>query len=280
MTLNGSDFTERGGALFTGPRPRFTGTAGTAAGDGAVVVTLYRGEEGTLGEVVPGTPLEGIPGASGAWSVGRFPALVDGTYTVRAEQKEGHVTHVEEAIFTVDADAPKPTITSPANGSSAAAGWQVLGGTAGADAGDVATVNVQLYAGAAATGTPLQSVAAHASGGLWSTTFAGLAPGTYTAQSEQSDDVGNVGRSAAVTFTLTEPPPTATTPTTPITTTTTTTEPAPGTSPSPPVASFRWVPASSASGRTGDADLDVHGREQPDHGLRVGARRQHDFHPR
>jgi len=246
VTLDESDFTERGGELLTGPTPRFTGTAGTAAGDGAVVVTLYHGEEGTLGEVVTGTPLEGIPDASGAWSVGPLPALAEGTYTVRAEQKEGHVTHVEEVVFTVDAAAPKPTITSPANGSSAAASSQAVGGTAGTDAGDVAAVNVHLYAGAAATGTPLQSVAGHVSGGLWSVTFTGLAPGTYTVEGEQSNDVGDVGHSAAVTFTLTEPPPTVTTPTTP---TTTTAETTPAVTPSaPPAASFRWVPASPHPG--------------------------------
>ncbi len=241
VTLDESDFTERGGALFTGPTPRFTGTAGTAAGDGAVVVTLYHGEEGTLGEVVAGTPLEGVPDAAGAWSVGPLPALAEGTYTVRAEQKEGHVTHVEEVVFTVDADAPKPTITSPASGSSAAASSQAVGGTAGIDAGDVATVTVHLYAGAAATGTS-QSAAAHVSGGLWSVTFTGLAPGTYTVEAEQGNDVGDVGHSAPVTFSLTEPPPTVTTPTT-------TTETTPAVTPSaPPVASFRWVPASPHPG--------------------------------
>ena len=36
---------------------------------------------------------------------------------------------------------------------------------------------------------------------------ADLADGTYTAQAEQSDDVGNVGKSGAVTFTVDTTPP-------------------------------------------------------------------------
>ncbi len=48
------------------------------------------------------------------------------------------------------------------------------------------------------------------SGGKWSYKSAHLADGTYTAQAEQSDDVGNVGKSGAVTFTVDTTPPAVT----------------------------------------------------------------------
>ncbi|MGP0100597.1 MAG: Ig-like domain-containing protein, partial [Solirubrobacteraceae bacterium] len=231
VRLDESVFTEREeGRLFTGPTPKFSGTAGTAAEDEAVFVTVYMGE-GDTGKVVAGTPVEGIRSPSGAWTVGPLPALADGTYTVRAEQKEGHATNVEERTFTVDADAPKVTLTSPATGSTAAATSQTVAGAAGTEAGDLETVAVHLYAGSTATGTPVQTISAQQSKGSWSATFGGLSPGTYTAEAEQSDDVGNVGHSEAVTFTLTAPPVAA-----------------PATQPSPPVASFRWVPSAPHPG--------------------------------
>jgi hypothetical protein len=228
--LDESAFVERDGVLFTGPTPRFSGTAGTAPEDGSVTVKVFEGE-GDSGSPVAGTPVEGVRSPSGSWSVGPLPALADGVYTVRAEQKEGHVTNVDELSFTVEADAPKITLTSPSSGSTAAATSQTVSGSAGSDAGDLETVTVHLYAGSEATGTPLQTASPQQSGGHWSATFGGLGAGTYTAQAEQSDDVGNVGQSEAVTFTLTAPP-----------------IPQTVVQPSPPVASFRWVPTAPHPG--------------------------------
>jgi large repetitive protein len=231
--LDESAFVERDGVLFTGPTPRFSGTAGTAPEDGSVTVKVFEGE-GDSGSPVAGTPVEGVRSPSGSWSVGPLPALANGVYTVRAEQKEGHVTNVDELSFTVDANAPKITLTSPSSGSTAAASSQTVSGSAGTEAGDLETVTVRLYAGSEATGTPLQTASPQQSGGHWSATFGGLTAGTYTADAEQSNDVGSVGRSEPVTFTLTAPP----TPQTPQTVT----------QPSPPVASFRWVPTAPHPG--------------------------------
>ena|GEM_PF-867353 len=206
VQIDESAFVEREeGALYTGPTPRFAGTAGTAAEDGSVIVKVYEGE-GDSGSLVAGTPVEGVRSSSGSWSVGPLPALADGVYTVRAEQKEGHVTNVDELSFTVDADVPKVTLTSPSHGSTALSTSQTVSGSAGIEAGDLETVTVHLYAGSQASGTPLQTVSAQQSGGHWSATFGGLSPGTYTAEAEQSDDVGNVGHSEPVTFTLTALP--------------------------------------------------------------------------
>jgi hypothetical protein len=61
-------------------------------------------------------------------------------------------------------------------------------------------VIVNVYAGASATGTPLQRLTAIAAGGSYSIDAASpLADGTYTAQAEQADLAGNVGRSTAAT---------------------------------------------------------------------------------
>jgi len=61
-------------------------------------------------------------------------------------------------------------------------------------------------------------------------TFAGLAGGRYTVIARQSDEAGNTGSSAAQSFTVTAPPAPA--------------------APSPPVASFTWVPQTPTVGQS------------------------------
>ncbi len=207
--------------LVTGPEPSFSGTANT--GDAAsVLVTVYRTTSGTPEEIqsVPITPV------GPRWTTGPFKRLTDGTYVVHAEQ-EGEGTVEQE--FTVDADAPHVTLTSPVSGSSASEAAQIVSGAAGTADGDLPEVTVRVFSGATTAGAPLPPVTVRTSGASWSATLAGLGPGTYTAEAEQSDDVGNVGHSEPVTFTLTTPP-------------------TPPTPPPPPVASFRWVPSTPHPG--------------------------------
>jgi hypothetical protein len=84
-------------------------------------------------------------------------------------------------------------------------------------------VTVQLYSGSTISSQPsLAALTVQSSNGSWSATFGGLSPGTYTAQAEQGDQAGNIGRSDAVSFTLT---PVATL-----------------LAGLPPMASFRWFP--------------------------------------
>ena len=182
-----------------------------------------------------------------------MPALADGIYTVQAEQEDSVKKFLVEATFTAE-EARPVTLTSPANGSSTSSSSQTVEGAAGTEEGDLPTVAVHLYAGPTTTGTPLQTVAAQSAKGSWSATFGGLSPGTYTAQAEQSDDVGNVGHSQPVTFTFTPPPGAA-----------------PAAQPLAAAGVVPVGPVGAAPGRTGDADLDVDRHEQPDHGLRVGA---------
>ncbi len=229
VTLDTSGFAKLAGKPVTSATPSFDGTAGTAPGEGPVHVAVYSGSSAS------GTPVweaKAEPNSSGAWTVGPVVALAGGgTYTVLAEQEDPEVTYLAQVTFTVDATPPTVTLTSPASGSTASSTSQTVGGAAGTEPGDLETVAVHLYTGSAATGTPIQTISAQQSKGSWSATFGGLSPGTYTAEAEQSDDVGNVGHSEAVTFTLTAPPVAA-----------------PATQPSPPVASFRWVPSAPHPG--------------------------------
>jgi hypothetical protein len=223
LSLEKSGFVQRGSEWVTGPEPSFTGTADT--GDTpSVTVTVYRMTSGTPEEVQSVTITSDGP----RWTTGPFKRLEDGTYAVQAEQ-EGEGTVEQE--FTVDADPPQVTLTSPVGGSSTSGTTQAVSGAAGTADGDLPEVTVRLFAGATTAGAPLPPVTVGTSGASWSATFGGLSPGTYTAEAEQSDDVGNVGHSEAVTFTLTAPPVAA-----------------PATQPSPPVASFRWVPSAPHPG--------------------------------
>ena len=226
-----SGFAPRKGkpGLATGPTPSFTGTADTADGT-KIVVTIFRIVSGEPQEVPP--PMT-VTRSGARWKAGPFSALADGTYLVRVEQEGDEEGTVEEE-FTVDADAPHVTLSSPANDSSTSSTSQSVGGSAGTAEGDLPEVTVRLFAGSTIGGSQVASKSVGASGTSWSATLEGLGPGTYTARAEQSDDVGNVGQSEAVTFTLTAPPAPA--------------APATASPPSPPVASFRWVPSAPHAG--------------------------------
>jgi hypothetical protein len=130
---------------------------------------------------------------------------------IRLASREGPAPPPRLEIVT-ETTAPAVTLTTPAHASTVTTPTPTLGGTAGTAVGDSSTITVNLYAGAAAAGTPVQVVTATATDGSWSASASPLAPGTYTAQAEQIGDAGHVGRSGAITFTVstdavdTEPP--------------------------------------------------------------------------
>ncbi len=228
VTIDTSTFMEpeAGGERFTGPQPRFDGTAGTAPGDGPVIVKVFhRGSSEAL------QTFEVAPTASGSWAVGPVAALPGGEYTVQAQQKEPHGGSIRELSFTVDTEAPNVTLTSPGGGTTTSGSSQTVSGAAGTALGDLGTITVRLYAGSSAAGSPVQTTTTGRSGASWSTSFGGLGAGTYTAQAEQSDDVGNVGDSDPVTFAMSAPP-------------------APAAAVPPPTASFKWFPATPHTGET------------------------------
>ena len=65
---------------------------------------------------------------------------------------------------------------------------------------------MNVYAGAAAAGTPVQTLATTRSGTAWQVAAATLPAGQYTARAEQADTAGNLGLSAPATFTAAAPP--------------------------------------------------------------------------
>ena len=101
------------------------------------------------------------------------------------------------------------TLTAPADGARTNDTTPTYSGAAGNATGDSASVTVKIYAGAAATGSPVQTLTATRSGGTW--TIDGsptLTAGTYTAQATQTDTAGNTGTSTAKTFVIDTTAPT------------------------------------------------------------------------
>jgi hypothetical protein len=78
----------------------------------------------------------------------------------------------------------------------------VLSGTAGTATGDLPGIAVSVYAGSGTGGAVVESLSATASAGVWSVGSGTLADGVYTLVAQQSDDLGNVGLSSQVTFTV------------------------------------------------------------------------------
>ena len=188
------------GATTNDPTPALSGTAGTAAGDGqTITVRIY------AGTTVTGTPVQAITTirSGGTWDAAAA-TLADGTYTAQASQSDaaGNTGTSAAHTFNLDGGAPAVTLTDPADGSSTNDSTPGLAGGAGTASGDGQTITVRIYAGTAATGTPVETIATSRSGAAWTATAAALADGTYTAEASQSDDAGNTGTSVAHTFSV------------------------------------------------------------------------------
>jgi len=197
-----------------------------------VTVKLYAG---TLPEGQPAQEIR-LPGSDTCtnWQATPEAPLREGSYTAVAEEertwlegfKEIETTIVSAPVtFVVDTTAPAPAITAPAAGSTYLPGSIPVRGTGGTETSDQANVLVYVFAGTEASGTPVESVETALSAGAWSGTVAGLAPGAYTLQAQQSDEAGNVGTSTPVPITVLAAAP------------------AP-----PPSASFTWFPEQPRAG--------------------------------
>ena len=225
------------GSVTNNQTPVFIGTTDN------IFVSEERLEELTLpeedvelklyaGPTVNGKPVQQLKTPfflDGTWSLAPTKALAPGVYTARAEQTDKAGPGESEAVtFTVDTTPPKVNMTFPANGSSTSSGSQQVAGFAGTETGDLPSITVQLFAGATVGAQALETVIVPASNGSWSATFGGLSPGIYTAEAEQRDEAGNIGRSGPVTFTVNSPPLAS--------------------APAPPVASFQWFPSTPHTG--------------------------------
>ena len=218
------------GSVTRDQTPSFSGTTDlefTEEPASRVTVTIEKGGEQV--QKVFGAPQVG----GDIWTVGPATALEPGTYSAKATQEEllgawvpdPFVKESTPVTFTIDTTPPRVTLTAPANGSSTTSSSQAVAGSAGTAPGDFPAIAVKLYPGPAiGSQEPIEALTVQANQeGNWAGTFAGLAPGTYTARAEQRDAAGNVGQSAAVTFNIIGPqaPPAH----------------------APPVASFTWFPS-------------------------------------
>ncbi|MFI4990750.1 MAG: Ig-like domain-containing protein [Solirubrobacterales bacterium] len=210
--------------------PSFRGVADTSSdAKPEVTMRIWRGTSAS------GSMVESTSGAtSGAtWSLGPVGALADGTYTAQAEQPAlANPAGVSETTtFTVDTQAPHPTLSAPGEST----GLETVSGVAGTATGDRRQVTAELFAGGTTEGGPIETITVidNATTGTWTATFAGLAAGQYTVIAQQSDEAGNAGSSAPQMFTVSAPPAAL----------------APA-APTPPVASFTWLPATPTVGQT------------------------------
>ena len=189
------------GAVLNTATPALSGAAGNGVGDlPTVTVTIYQGV-GTGGAVVQAIP---VTRSGASWST-NATALADGTYTTQATQSDtaGNTGTSTANTFTVDTTAPAVTLTAPADGSTTTNTTPTFSGAAGTASGDAATVNVNVYAGGTATGSPVQTLSTSVSAGTFTVdALSALTPGTYTAVAQQTDVAGNTGSSTANTFTV------------------------------------------------------------------------------
>lgn len=201
--------------------PTISGTAGTQVADsghsadaGTVTVKLYAGATAT------GTVLQTLAGTvtGGTWSVTPTTMTGNAQYTAQVSQSDAAGnTGTATTTFVIDSQASTVTVTAPTAGSTTTSLSPTFTGTAGNQAADTThsadstTVTVKVYAGATATGTPVQTLTTTESSGAWSVAASSAltAGSTYTVQASQADGVGNTGTSAAVTFIAGPVPPVA-----------------------------------------------------------------------
>ena len=191
---------------------------GTADGNGNVSVRVYNGDYST------GTPVTTLTAqvANGRWTVQPGQALADGAYTVQASQTSGNATGtslpvrftVDSTLAPTDTTAPVVAVSEPSADSTVTTPTPTVAGTGGTAQGDGANVTLKVYEGSASTGPAVQTATADvAAAGGWSTALSALGDGTYTVVASQSDQTGNIGTSAPVTFTINTTPVDTTAPT-------------------------------------------------------------------
>ena len=177
-------------------KPSFSGTASEKS---TVTVLIHQGSSPSGSVVATATG----SGTGGSWSSGgASPALPSGTYTAVAEQESsfGNGPGFSEPIhFTVNTSPPSVSLNAIAgvsnNTTPSFTGF----------ASDTTTVEVLVYKGSSAGGSPVAEAFASGTGGGWSsgTVTKALPEGSYTAIAVQSSSLGNPdGVSEAIHFTV------------------------------------------------------------------------------
>jgi hypothetical protein len=176
--------------------PTLKGAGGSGNGDSPTVVfTIHQG--GSVGgPAVLGPELVAV--SAGEWAASAF-ALPDGTYTAQVAQADeaGNESEASTA-FTIDTTAPAPSIqqlSSPTGNPT-----PTVAGAAGTANGDGSTVAVTLHSGAAGGNIVAGPTNVSVTAGNWKYTAPHLADGSYTVQVTQSDQAGNVGEAAPMSF--------------------------------------------------------------------------------
>jgi hypothetical protein len=185
-------------------QPSFSGVAGAQPGDsGSVTVEVYGGSTAS------GTPVQTLSAqaqSDGSYSISATSPLPDGTYTAQAEQSDsaGNLGQSPASTFTIDTPPPAVTLNSPANGAYINRSQPTFSGAAADQASDSGWVTVKVYPGSDTSGSAAETLTTQIQpdGSYSIQASSALADGTYTAQSQQADDAGNVGYSPSTTFTL------------------------------------------------------------------------------
>ena len=188
------------GDVISDTTPTFSGMASNNVGDAnTVVVEVFSGPAAT------GTPVQtrNAPRVGETWTVDANPALTAGVYTVHAKLTGTAGTTTSTAnTFTIVTAVPHVTVTAPGHGSFTRNQTPLVAGTAGNGPSDSATIQIAVYSGGTATGTPVRTFSATRSGTTWSASVpSALLAGEYTVQATQSNIFGT-GSSNANTFTI------------------------------------------------------------------------------
>ena len=95
--------------------------------------------------------------------------LADGTYTAQATQEDeaGNVGKSAAVTFTIDTTPPVVAITTPANNAGLNELKPTFSGPAGELPGDEPTVELKIYLGETAAGTPAETIEVPVKGGHW-----------------------------------------------------------------------------------------------------------------
>ena len=190
---------------------RIAGTVGDDAsetnGDGVEYAVLEGSTRLAVGDLEPGGAERPLAGATGGASLASVALTAGQLVYLAVRPKADNGWDGMRAGLAIEQLNPSVAISTPA-ASSQVNRRPTLSGRASSVAGDAGTVIVRLYAGTAATGTPVQTLNATRSGTSWSVTPAtALAVGTYTAVAEQAAAApAPAGRSASRTFKVIEPP--------------------------------------------------------------------------
>ena len=195
------------GAVLNASRTTFSGLAGQAAGDSASIeLKIYAG---TSVSGVPAQTLE-LTSSAGGWTTGAgSPALMNGVYTVLAEQSDaaGNVG-TGTVTFTIEASSPVVTLDTSAftrrGGTFVTDATPSFTGSASTGPEDSDTVLVKIFSGTSTSVSPVSSMEGTLSGSKWHAGPTDALPsGTYTALAEQADsNPFSKSTDATATFTV------------------------------------------------------------------------------